>query len=147
MKGLLAGIGTALIAAAILSAAYFAGVFPGSPPADEEDVSGVPAPGHEDAPEMVVGGGAEAVVEGDEYEFDPGSLTFERGDSIRLTFRNSGNISHTWTIDALNVDTGPVAPGQSRTVEFDAIEAGTYEIYCAIPGHRESGMVGTLVVE
>jgi uncharacterized cupredoxin-like copper-binding protein len=26
------------------------------------------------------------------------------------------------------------------------VEEGTYEFYCSIPGHRESGMVGTLVV-
>ncbi|KRT67293.1 MAG: hypothetical protein XU08_C0004G0001, partial [candidate division WWE3 bacterium CSP1-7] len=32
-------------------------------------------------------------------------------------------------------------------IEFDATTAGTYEIYCAVAGHRESGMVGTLVVE
>ena len=28
-----------------------------------------------------------------------------------------------------------------------ALDAGAYEFYCAIPGHREGGMEGTLTVE
>jgi uncharacterized cupredoxin-like copper-binding protein len=27
------------------------------------------------------------------------------------------------------------------------LEAGTYEFYCAVPGHREGGMEGTLTVK
>ena len=28
-----------------------------------------------------------------------------------------------------------------------SIQPGTYTFYCSIPGHREAGMVGTLIVE
>ena len=30
---------------------------------------------------------------------------------------------------------------------FEATEAGEYEFYCSAPGHREAGMVGTIIIE
>ena len=30
---------------------------------------------------------------------------------------------------------------------FEATEAGEYEFYCSVPGHREAGMVGKIVIE
>ncbi len=30
---------------------------------------------------------------------------------------------------------------------FQATEAGEYEFYCSVPGHREAGMVGTIIIE
>jgi plastocyanin len=112
------------------------------------DSSGTPAPGEEDVPETVVGEGmVEVTVEGDEYSFSPATITVEEGKTVKLTFKNIGNVSHTWTIDVLNVDSGLVLPGRSQTVEFDAVGVGTYKIYCAVSGHEGVGMVGTLVVE
>ena len=112
------------------------------------DTSGTPAPGEEDVPETVVGEGVtEVSVEGSEYSFSPKTITVKKGATVKLTFKNIGNAIHTWTVDGLNADTGSILPGSSETIEFDATRAGTYEIYCAVAGHRESGMVGTLVVE
>lgn len=36
--------------------------------------------------------------------------------------------------------------GKSATVEFQANEKGTYEVFCSMPGHEQSGMVAKLVV-
>jgi len=38
------------------------------------------------------------------------------------------------------------AAGETVTVTFTPTEPGTYEFYCTVPGHREAGMIGTLVV-
>ena len=112
------------------------------------DTSGTPAPGEEDVPETVVSDGVtEVSVDGSEYSFSPKTITVKKGATVKLTFKNIGNAIHTWTVDGLNADTGSILPGSSETIEFDATTAGTYEIYCAVAGHRESGMVGTLVVE
>lgn len=32
-------------------------------------------------------------------------------------------------------------------IVFQAVEAGEYEFYCTVPGHRESGMRGKIIVE
>lgn len=37
-------------------------------------------------------------------------------------------------------------PGQSTSVTFTPTQVGEFEFICTIPGHREAGMVGRLVV-
>ena len=37
-------------------------------------------------------------------------------------------------------------PGGSTTITFTALEAGEYEIFCTVQGHKDAGMIGTLVV-
>ena len=41
----------------------------------------------------------------------------------------------------------PVDKGTQATLEFEPTEAGTYEYFCTVPGHREAGMHGTLTVQ
>lgn len=40
-----------------------------------------------------------------------------------------------------------VKPGDKGWVEFTPTAAGTYSFYCSVPGHKASGMEGTLVVK
>jgi plastocyanin len=67
-----------------------------------------------------------------------------RAGTIGVVVDNADLFWHTFTIDALHVDTR--VPVQARRrVTFQAAP-GTYTYYCAIPGHRTIGMEGTLTV-
>ena len=37
-----------------------------------------------------------------------------------------------------------ISPGGSAQLTADSLTAGTYTIYCDVPGHRAQGMQGTL---
>jgi uncharacterized cupredoxin-like copper-binding protein len=37
--------------------------------------------------------------------------------------------------------------GQTGVLEFTPTKPGTYEFFCTVAGHKEAGMVGTLVVK
>jgi uncharacterized cupredoxin-like copper-binding protein len=37
-------------------------------------------------------------------------------------------------------------PGQSENITINA-DAGEYEYYCSVPGHKAAGMVGKLIVQ
>ena len=39
-----------------------------------------------------------------------------------------------------------IQPGDSKTIKFTALEAGEYEIFCTVQGHKDAGMIGTLIV-
>ena len=51
--------------------------------------------------------------------------------------------AHNFSIDALNISVD-IAPGETKEVKINAPE-GEYEFYCNVPGHKEAGMVGTLI--
>jgi uncharacterized cupredoxin-like copper-binding protein len=36
--------------------------------------------------------------------------------------------------------------GMGASVSFVPTKPGTFEFFCAVPGHKEAGMVGTLIV-
>jgi uncharacterized cupredoxin-like copper-binding protein len=55
---------------------------------------------------------------------------------------------HEMTMDEEELDLHLSAhAGESATITFTPSEPGEYRYFCTVPGHEESGMVGTLVVE
>jgi uncharacterized cupredoxin-like copper-binding protein len=80
-----------------------------------------------------------------EYEFEPADVTIPADTPTEVTVDNQGIIEHDWTVDELEVLIH-ADPGESATDSVTAA-AGTYDIYCSIPGHRELGMEGVLTVE
>lgn len=77
--------------------------------------------------------------------FLPGTITIPADTPVTLTLPNDGAAPHNFSIDELGIDID-LAPGVTEEVIVNA-PAGEYEFYCDIPGHRQAGMVGTLIVE
>jgi len=114
------------------------------------------------------GGAADLQTIATEYQFEPSSWTVEAGADTSIRVDNEGQIVHEWVVLAEGrtiesedelpedesvfesewVDTEvEVEAGESATHEFTAPAAGTYQVICAIPGHFDAGMEGTLTVE
>jgi len=88
-------------------------------------------------------GATEISMESGNLFFSPDNLSLTKGEPVKLTFQNAG--THTFTIDELGIDV-PIR-GSSAVVEFTPNQTGTFEYYCATPGHRSGGMFGSLTVE
>lgn len=73
-------------------------------------------------------------------------LRLQAGESITFALENRDTYAHSFDVDELAWHVQMPANDQI-TAEFTAVSPGTYTIYCAIPGHREAGMVATLIVE
>ena len=76
--------------------------------------------------------------------YRPKQLRVPAGEEVTIELTNDGNTVHTFTVPALDVDTGDVGSGDSETVTL-TVSKDT-EFVCTI--HDESdNMVGKLVVE
>lgn len=87
----------------------------------------------------------EITVQNDRLSYVQSEIRVNRGDTIRLTFENTGG-RHDWVLDEFDAATEVIRGGESETIEFTADEAGEFEFYCSVPGHRQAGMWGTFVV-
>ncbi len=90
------------------------------------------------------GAGQEVTVVAQDIYFEPSELTVQAG-AVTFILPNEGAAQHDFSIDELGIKVDMPA-GSTQTLEVD-IPAGTYQYYCSIPGHKDAGMVGTLVVE
>jgi plastocyanin len=99
------------------------------------------------------GGGAPAAaattfdIQLQDIQFDTAEITVPANTDITVNLTNTGLGPHTFNIDALNVDSGEIPAGESKSITFNSGAAGTYEFYCAISGHREIGMAGKVIVQ
>jgi uncharacterized cupredoxin-like copper-binding protein len=103
------------------------------------------------------------------FAFTPDTLEVNVGEVLEITIQNVESALHDFTIDEIDADvhisylggTGEHAHAMSETdadvhfaltepgsgvVHLSVHEPGEYVIYCSVPGHREAGMVGKLIV-
>lgn len=85
-------------------------------------------------------------VDASEFAFDPDSLTVTAGEATTIELTNVGAIEHDITIDEADFKLA-VAPTKTNSGTLTMDEPGEYTFYCSVPGHREGGMEGTIVVE
>ncbi len=78
--------------------------------------------------------------------FQPAELHARAGETVALRLDNHDPEEHYFDIDELNVHVA-MPSGTSALAVFRPTTPGTYTFYCQVPGHREAGMVGTLIVE
>ena len=103
-----------------------------------------------------------------DFQFSPDSWTVPAGEEITIDISNEGSVLHEWVLmrpgveieseadlpeteeellaDFVNVET-EVEAGDSTSLTFTAPPSGTYQVICAIEGHFDAGMEGTLTVE
>jgi uncharacterized cupredoxin-like copper-binding protein len=90
-------------------------------------------------------------VEATEFAFNPNAFSGTVGQKITFKISNKGTVDHNFVI--LNADGSQelakteVKVGSSATLEFTPTAAGEYQVDCNLPGHKEAGMVGKLIVK
>ena len=101
-------------------------------------------------PAASASGGAQLTVKGlDTLRFDPSSLSAKAGQPIELTFENTGQIAHDFTLTE-GVDKPVVIleqGGNNGRATFTIQKPGTYRYICSQLGHAAAGMVGTLTIQ
>jgi uncharacterized cupredoxin-like copper-binding protein len=68
---------------------------------------------------------------------------------VAIAFTNEAPLSHDVTVESPSgstVGATPIFQGGSKTLTLN-LKPGTYKFYCSVPGHRQAGMEGTLVVK
>jgi nitrite reductase (NO-forming) len=80
------------------------------------------------------------------HKFDQAELHAAAGETVALRLENADASGHSFDIDEFNLHVSMPA-GEAGLALFTPTTPGRYTFYCSIPGHREAGMVGTLVVE
>jgi len=80
----------------------------------------------------------------DPAEWSQTEITAKPGDTIQVV--NGGFLEHDFTVDELSISQDLTQEPVQVTIPADAAP-GTYQFYCSVPGHKESGMVGTLTIE
>jgi uncharacterized cupredoxin-like copper-binding protein len=83
-----------------------------------------------------------------EYKLDPSSVQVDQAGTVTFRVTNNGTIDHAFEVDGQGVEeeTETIKPGESAELTVDLSKDGSYEVYCPIDGHRDSGMKGTLTV-
>ncbi|MCW5849152.1 MAG: nitrite reductase, copper-containing [Anaerolineae bacterium] len=75
------------------------------------------------------------------------TLTAKPGDTVQITLVNGDGVDHDLTMPDLKVATDHVmAKGASSATSFRVDKDGTFVYYCSVPGHRQAGMEGKVVI-
>ena len=82
---------------------------------------------------------------GGALKFDKDTLEAPAG-SVTIQLTNDSSVPHNIAVEGGGVDAeSETVSGGTTSVTAD-LQPGTYTFYCAVPGHREGGMEGTLTV-
>jgi len=92
-------------------------------------------------------GAAEATTLGvtlSEFKIE-GDLEAAPGD-VSLLVTNNGSQQHNLVVRETGAETPMLNGGENATLSLGSLDVGTYELYCSVAGHAESGMVAPLAI-
>ncbi|MGE7274842.1 cupredoxin domain-containing protein [Brevibacillus panacihumi] len=101
-----------------------------------------------------------------DFSYQPNQITLKKNIPFKVILQNKGKVEHDIEVVTegkimiiVESDSGHqhgsqtasnvhlhAKPGESAESVWKAMEEGTYIFYCTIPGHKESGMIGRLIV-
>ena len=153
-------------AAIVMTVALVSGVALAAPGAPEHGHATFSAgqPGNPKKPARVI---VVTMREGDgKMMFIPDRVEIKRGEQIRFILENAGELDHEFVLattkenvkHAEEMKKNPemehddpnakrLKPKQKNEIVWRFTKSGKFEYGCLIPGHRESGMTGTIVVK
>lgn len=91
------------------------------------------------------GGAATLTASLSEFAINPDHLEAPAG-AISIDVTNDGAIPHTLALRDADAVTPLLDGGGQATLDLGTLVAGTYELYCNVPGHADAGMKATLTV-
>lgn len=103
------------------------------------------------------------IIIADGFSFSPNKINMKVGQEVTLSIENTDDIEHDLEIIGLKAENTHgnkthnhsqasnrihlhARPGEKQSVTFSPAEPGMYQFICTVPGHKESGMVGTIEV-
>jgi plastocyanin len=81
-----------------------------------------------------------------DFKFEPGPIEIPANTKVALQMTNLGSVEHDITAEGLALHIHVMTTEKRVQQEVGPFKPGTYDIYCGVVGHRESGMVGKIVV-
>ncbi|MGX1742432.1 cupredoxin domain-containing protein [Bosea sp. NPDC055353] len=98
--------------------------------------------------------------------FIPDRIEVRRGEQVKFTLRNNGELDHELVLatleenlkHAIEMQKNPdmehddpnakrLAPKKTGEIVWQFTKAGEFDFSCLIPGHREAGMTGKIIVK
>ena len=86
------------------------------------------------------------LITAENTKFSEPTVGVRNGDVLGLFVINKDTTGHSFDIDSLDIHV-QLAPNSTTAIAVTPTGPGALEFYCAIPGHRDAGMVGTISVE
>lgn len=97
--------------------------------------------------------------------FDTKEIALTKGQPVKLVLENKDGMLHDFSVEQMPVSEKKEASagehghsqnkltvhvsadaGKTGSVEFTPTKSGTYAYYCTVPGHRDAGMEGKIIV-
>jgi len=82
-----------------------------------------------------------------DFKIEPTTISVPSGQPVEFTVTNHGQAQHSFAVDvgAKTYATDLIDPNGTATLDVPALDAGVYTAYCTVPGHKDLGMIATVL--